>query len=235
MVALCTHTAHVLESLLIRHVIDTQRIAFARLLLSAADGDYAGLLLALKEMGLEVSIDDPEDAMSAMRYLLRGSAGEESTPRRMGSRDRDLSTSAAADPTESTTKQSAAGRRYPVNATPGSVLFLLRVVGCLRGMATTLQVEHSYLEAMRPYAVRALRAALRPAGGTLLRQQQALEVYTAPAPVGPLQVELQSLLEQLCADGLTLGMSVCVYHEGSLLANAWAGVRDGCRRFWAVC
>ena len=160
--------------------------------------------------------------MSAMRYLLRGSAGGADAPRRVGSRDRDLTTRTTADHGETATNQ-AAGRRYPVNATPGSVLFLLRVVGCLRGMATTLQVQHSYLEAMRPYAHRALRAALRPANGVLLRQQQASEVYVAPAPVGPMQVELQRLVEQLCAEGVTLGMSVCVYHEGSLLGNAWAG------------
>lgn len=235
-----------------KHVDETQRIAFARLLLSAADADYAGLLLALKEMGLEASIDQPDEAMRAIRYMLRGSQGA-NDPRplrrgggsRMGtgpggtggahslaSRAVNHSSSAAAS-RGGAPAYAARSSRYQVQATPGSVLFLLRVVACLRGMATTLGVGHSYLEAMRPYATRALRTALNPSGdgdgglggsgGSLQRQHQRAEVYAAPLGAGPLQEGVQALLAELCSSGATLGASVCVFHEGCLLVNAWAG------------
>ena len=65
----------------------------------------------------------------------------------------------------SLTHSEATGKRYPSQATPGSVLFLVRVVSCLRGIAVSLDVQHSYLEAMRPYAKQALRDALKQGGG----------------------------------------------------------------------
>ena len=40
-----------------KHVTDVQRVAFARLLLAAADADYAGLLLALREMVTAARLD----------------------------------------------------------------------------------------------------------------------------------------------------------------------------------
>ena len=227
-----------------KHVNEQQRVAFARLLLSAAEGDLSGLLLALKEMGLDASIDRPDEAMNAMRYMLRGSldAGSGGRARRGGGpasglASRTVARAPSAHPDEgaqgaasaSASASASAGQRYAVHATPGSVLFLLRVVACLRGMATTLGVGHSYLEAMRPYATKALRAALNPPGGGGPDgggggwQHQPASVFAAPVAVGPLQEGVQHLLGELVAKGATLGASVCVYHEGALLAHCCAG------------
>ena len=210
-----------------KHVDEQQRIAFARLLLSAAEGDLAGLLLALKEMGLDASIDRPEEAMSAIKYMLRGSLGTEpSGAQKRGGRTSGLATRARVNGSDGAAggARTSAGQRYSVHATPGSVLFLLRVVACLRGMATTLGVGHSYLDAMRPFATKALRAALNPgSGGDGCRQHQPIDVFSSPVAAGPLQDEVQALLGELCANGATLGASVCVFHEGALLTHAWAG------------
>ncbi|CAD7924084.1 unnamed protein product [Amoebophrya sp. A120] len=43
-------------------------------------------------------------------------------------------------------------------ASAGSVIFLLRVIACLRGIAVSLGIGHSYLKSMAPYAKAALRA-----------------------------------------------------------------------------
>ena len=77
MVERATSSLVLLDFGMTKRVSERQRIAFARLLLSAAEADYAGLLTSLREMGLEASIDNPDEAMGAMRYLLRGSMGAE--------------------------------------------------------------------------------------------------------------------------------------------------------------
>ena len=178
--------------------------------------------------GLDVAMDNPEEAMTAMRYMLRGSEGADPAPRavrRSREEHSTLASRARAADGASADDTPAPPTRHPVRATPGSVLFLLRVIACMRGMATTLSVPHSYLEEMRPYAAKALRAALCPDPNEEAhpRQHQRNDVCVAPVPSGRLQEHLMALLAQLTAEGTCLGLSVSVYHEGSLLANAWAG------------
>jgi aarF domain-containing kinase len=226
---------------LTKHVPRPMRIAFARLLISAAELDYAGLLMAINEMGLPVSIEDPADAMDTMRYLLRdagseapaspkrrssGGGGEGGSPVRDDGGDIDLTREVRAS---SSTHCAATGKRYPSLATPGSVLFLVRVISCLRGMAVTLDVQHSYLEAMRPYAKQALRdafAADRAAArdGVTAPQHQQLSTFVAPRAAPSLaQDRVVAAMVGAVAAGETLGVQACVYHEGRLLLNCAAG------------
>lgn len=49
-----------------------------------------------------------------------------------------------------------------------------------------------------------------------------------PIPVlGPLQMEIQSFLEELVSEGRERGIQVAAYHEGRLVVDAWAGCADG--------
>mmetsp|Transcript_121275 Transcript_121275/g.213821 ORF Transcript_121275/g.213821 Transcript_121275/m.213821 type:complete len:984 (-) Transcript_121275:57-3008(-) len=109
-------------------------------------------------------------------------------------------------------KSEATGKRYPVEATPGTVIFLLRVVSCLRGIAVSLGCQHSYLAAFAPYARQALRASLLAS--------------TSPAPIlparTPLEAELRKVASQLCSAGDALGLQVVVFRRGVLEAElAW--------------
>ena len=48
--------------------------------------------------------------------------------------------------------------RSPIDAWPDSFIFFDRVLGLLRGLTAALDVSHSYLDVMTPYARAALRA-----------------------------------------------------------------------------
>merc|ERR1712054_144976 len=92
------------------------------------------------------------------------------------------------------------GKRYPVEATPGTVIFLLRVVSCLRGIAVSLGCQHSYLKAFAPYARKALRASL----SSNFQPQQTV------APQNALEQALYRDARRLCQNGDALGLQVSV-------------------------
>eukprot|EP00854_Cymbomonas_tetramitiformis_P005596 gene5596-6782_t len=67
-----SHTPVLIDFGLTKEIPEKQRLAFARLLIAAADYDMTGVLGAMREMGLEnVSLDHPEDAMDAVHYMFR--------------------------------------------------------------------------------------------------------------------------------------------------------------------
>merc|ERR1712054_697986 len=104
------------------------------------------------------------------------------------------------------------GKRYPVEATPGTVIFLLRVVSCLRGIAVSLGCQHSYLKAFTPYARKALRASLSTP-----------EVPQAFVPETSLEAALFSVAQRLCDNGDALGLQVCVFRHGKKHAEVACG------------
>jgi|MDSY01.2.fsa_nt_gb predicted unusual protein kinase regulating ubiquinone biosynthesis (AarF/ABC1/UbiB family)/CubicO group peptidase (beta-lactamase class C family) len=120
------------------------------------------------------------------------------------------------DQDDSETYSLATGKRYPAEATPGTILFLLRVVGCLRGIAVQLGLEHSYLQAMKPYAERAVRAAL-------LEDQSKLCMQVQLPGASALQQRLHARMTELIASNTACGIQVCVIKRGKVLANLGSG------------
>ncbi|KAJ8612134.1 hypothetical protein CTAYLR_002441 [Chrysophaeum taylorii] len=108
---------------------------------------------------------------------------------------------------------SATGKMYPKLATPGTILFVLRVIGCLRGIATQLGVSQSYLRALRPHA----RAALER------DQQRRGAPVRVDRPLTPLRQRIAGKLHHLCDSGAACAIQLCAYVDGELVANESRG------------
>lgn len=279
-----TGTPVLLDFGLVKEVPKETRIAFCRLLVSAAQKDLTGLLQALGEMGVagHVSLRNPQEAMDAVHFAFRdavpttqqrhrGLQAKDTTNEEDEEEDSDdeepklreeaksldaypvvveapsepartnqqvanravtrqephpVSRVAAPDsgsnagPSERSTtgtnetlskKSSATGKRYPAEATPGTVLFLLRVVSCLRGIAVSLGCGHSYLRTMAPFAQRALRVDVSAGPRS-----------NPPAPRTELEATLQKKVQELCDRQMALGLQVVVLWRNKLEAQvAW--------------
>jgi len=101
------------------------------------------------------------------------------------------------------------GKMYASEATPGTILFVLRVVGCLRGIAVSLGASHSYLSAMRPAARQALIDATQSQTGPTSRRQD--------QPAAALSVV--EALRKLCEDGEARAITVCAYVDGTCVVD----------------
>eukprot|EP00746_Dinoflagellata_sp_MGD_P149183 gnl/MRDRNA2_/MRDRNA2_81254_c0_seq1.p1 gnl/MRDRNA2_/MRDRNA2_81254_c0~~gnl/MRDRNA2_/MRDRNA2_81254_c0_seq1.p1 ORF type:complete len:989 (+),score=202.81 gnl/MRDRNA2_/MRDRNA2_81254_c0_seq1:378-2969(+) len=266
----------------VKEVPEKIRIAFCRLLVSAAEQDFVGLLAAMRDMGLgeQVSLARPKEAMNFVRYAFRDATPTAEQQKRSSSipdefedEDWDLIEEEAAGAFRSGSqdgsiipskqqnsipviagdgKRPAQNQGYPqmhtdsndtdqnqayseglaeadqdvsmngtgetqrckddsVKPTPGTVLFLLRVVGCLRGIAVSVGVPHSYLKTMAPFARQALRAAC------------AAQSIPRAVPKNSTEAALIQKAVDLKEKGLLVGIQMCVFHGGQMVANVAVG------------
>jgi predicted unusual protein kinase regulating ubiquinone biosynthesis (AarF/ABC1/UbiB family) len=122
---------------LTKELPDGVRLGFARLVLAAAERDVAAILAALGGLGVRTRSKDPGDVLALMSLFfdtrdpaLRGSAYRERT--------------------------SEALNRSPLDAIPGDLVLLGRVVGLLRGVCASLGAPLSPMQMLKPWAERAL-------------------------------------------------------------------------------
>jgi len=127
-------------------------------------------------------------------------------------RGKDVKSSDASSVAAASRRSEVTGKRYPVEATPGTVIFLLRVVSCLRGIAVSLGCQHSYLKAFAPYARKALRASL-----------SSHQLLQPVAPQNSLEAALLAVAQRLCKSGDALGLQVCVFRHGKKEADIACG------------
>ena len=112
------------------------RLGFARLVIAASERDPVGILSAFAELGVKTKSDDPAGVLGLTQVFFdtrsasQGPAGVGATVQ--------------------------ATRRNPVEAIPGDLVLLGRVVGLLRGVCATLGTPLSPMQMLRPYAERAL-------------------------------------------------------------------------------
>lgn len=111
------------------------RLGFARLVLAVNDRNAAGIGEAFRELGVKTKSDDPGEVLSLMQLFFDA--------RPTGS-----------DPID----RNGALKRNPVEAIPGDLVLLGRVVGLLRGVCASLGTPLSPMQMLRPYAERALAA-----------------------------------------------------------------------------
>lgn len=252
---------------------DQRRLGFARLVLAAAEGDSYGLLRAFASMGIELNRADPTASMDLINFLFRSTVPREQTIAETADfRDRMLDHQARAadgsgaaggivlDPgsaAESAATEAAGGapgeeplRRPLVDSYPGYLIFFLRTLACLRGLATGLGVQHAYLPVLAAHARRALHDAC-PVGrraralvyvsqpgeraANARRAERAARAAGLQEAVSPLKARtdgwrgnklrrrLTQALEMLAANDLMVGMQVAVYHKGELVADVAAG------------
>ena len=111
----------------------SSRLGFARLVVAVGERDAAGISEAFRELGVRTKSDDPAELLSLMQLFF------DARPKRGGPIDRD-----------------GALKRNPVEAIPGDLVLLGRVVGLLRGVCASLGTPLSPMQMLRPYAERAL-------------------------------------------------------------------------------
>lgn len=123
----------------------SMRLAFAKLVVAAGDRDPSGILSAFRELGVRTKTDDPNQLVSLMSLFFEARpAGE----------DRQVAVA----------ESNAALSRNPIEAIPGDLVLLGRVVALLRGVCSSLGAPLSPMQMLRPYAERALAEDVSHAG-----------------------------------------------------------------------
>lgn len=123
------------------------RLAFARLVVAAGDRDPAGIIRAFRELGVRTKSDDPRELVTLMSLFFEARPLGEARETAIAERNAALS-------------------RNPVEAIPGDLVLMGRVVALLRGVCASLGAPLSPMQMLRPSAERALAAEQSIADGS---------------------------------------------------------------------
>lgn len=115
------------------------RLGFARLVVAASNRDGHAVVRAFRELGVKTKSEEPEDVLPMMQLFFDARPIDE-TRGGFGVRR-------------------GAIRANPVEAIPGDLVLLGRVIGLLRGVCASLGTPLSPMQMLRPYAERALEEA----------------------------------------------------------------------------
>ncbi|MBA4180967.1 MAG: hypothetical protein C0506_10300 [Anaerolinea sp.] len=118
---------------LTKELPDAARLGFARLVVAVAERNTGGIAEAFRELGVRTRSDDPAAILPLMQLFF------DARPAGVTRLDR-----------------GGALQRNPVEAIPGDLVLLGRVVGLLRGVCASLGTPLSPMEMLRPFAERAL-------------------------------------------------------------------------------
>ncbi len=130
--------AALLDFGLTKELPEQMRIGFARLVVASGNRDPEAIQAAFGELGVKTRSDDPGEVVRLMRLFFEARPpGEEWVT--IGA-------------------QRGALARNPVEAIPGDLVLLGRVVGLLRGVCASLGAPLSPMQMLRPFAERALAA-----------------------------------------------------------------------------
>ena len=123
---------------LTKELPEAARLGFARLVVAAADHNPAGIVAAFKDLGVKTKSDDAAGVLAITRLFFdaREGRGQEGTA--------------------GIVRRQQTTRANPVEAIPGDLVLLGRVVGLLRGVCASLGAPLSPMEMLRPYAEAAL-------------------------------------------------------------------------------
>lgn len=111
------------------------RLAFARLVVAAADRNVIALMEAFEGLGVRTRGTANPHGLLALSDLFFGARPER---------------------TEMAGKRTAALEQTPIEAIPGDLVLLGRVVGLLRGVSTSLGAPLTPMQMLRPFAERVL-------------------------------------------------------------------------------
>ena len=132
--------AGLLDFGLTKELPSAARLGFARLVIAIGDRDSRGVLAAFRELGVKTRSESPEDVFPLLAVLF--------DPRPLD-----------VDPARQTEQHRQTMRANPVEAIPGDLVLLGRVIGLLRGVCASLGAPLSPMEMLRPFAEQALAAA----------------------------------------------------------------------------
>jgi len=129
-------TAALLDFGLVKELPDSARLGFAKLVVATADRNPTAIFEAFGELGVKMKTEDPEHALALMRLLF------DTRPIEGGRRELGA--------------QRSAIRANPIEAIPGDLVLLGRVIGLLRGVCASLGTPLSPMQMLKPYAEQAL-------------------------------------------------------------------------------
>lgn len=122
---------------LTKELPEQMRLGFAHLVVASGNRDPAGILHAFRQLGVKSRSDDPRELVSLMSLFFDAR-------------------NARGDGTITMADRNDALNRNPIEAIPGDLVLLGRVIGLLRGVCTALGTPLSPMQMLRPYAERAL-------------------------------------------------------------------------------
>ncbi len=124
--------AALLDFGLTKELPDRSRLGFAHLVLAASARDPGAIVAAFAELGVKTKTDEPESLLQLMQLFFDA--------RPTGEGPRGIA------------RRGAATRANPVEAIPGDLVLLGRVIGLLRGVCASLGTPLSPMQMLRPYA-----------------------------------------------------------------------------------
>jgi aarF domain-containing kinase len=188
---------------------DDRRLAFAAFVFAAFERDFVGMLEAFRLIGIKLNREDPMTDLSNIRFLFRDTAPPEDA------REVFKDQSKKWKEQREKFRKANPGRKSPVDAFPGDLLFFMRVTNLMHGLGARFQVRTPYLAIMAPFARQAL----------LERYPPLSSVIYASSLLSPLEQSIRELLTSFHERGQLVGCQVCVYHEGRKVVDIASGTR----------
>lgn len=135
---------------LTKHLTSLERLGLSRMLISASEVDYSGLLSSLEEIGLKLNIDEPEASMDVVRFLFR--RGEARDDAIQTNKEKRKEWEKAEEERKQQQKKSGTKQRRLLEAFPSCLILFGRVLNLLRGVSTGMGAKENYLEGLTPFA-----------------------------------------------------------------------------------
>lgn len=216
------------------------RLGFARLILAAIDNDSYSLIQALGDVGVKLNRADPVASLDIIKFLFRTTTSREQSQQDQAAMKKRLEE--RGDEIEKNERETQVqdafegsyknhGRdsdkkrpresRSPIDSFPGDLVFFFRSLGMLRGLATTLNVQHSYLETLRPFAEHTLIASCPE--NECLKECVYKPIFSRGRRGATAVKVLQKIFEKLREAGMMIGMQVAVYKNGKQALSMAAG------------
>ncbi len=200
---------YLLDFGLTKRLDPSERRGLSKMLVSAADFDFTGLLSSLEEIGLKILVDAPEDSMKIVRFLFRPTAPSDEARKESEANRKEWE-----DRQKNAKKDKSKAMppvRKIVEAFPGCLILFGRVLNLLRGLSSKLSAKEDYLALMAPFA----RESLKSEFGKIPPP-----VYS-PGPQTRLQTRLIETVQELGDD--VLGIQIVVMQNDVELANLARG------------
>lgn len=216
------------------------KLGFSRLVLAAVDNDSFSLLQSFADMGIRLNRADPAASMELIKFMFRTTVPRDQTVeesqrfRRRMLQHRDNSrlekTSIIAVDCRSDSERAqddSVYKRPLIDAYPGHLVFFMRSLALLRGIAGMLDVRHAYLPVLRSYAARALHDACPEEERCRSVVYEPNEENRSPTlfyrRARKVQSRLEKVLTLLADHDLLIGCQVAVYHRDELIVDTAAG------------
>eukprot|EP00127_Corallochytrium_limacisporum_P001242 Clim_evm12s47 gene=Clim_evmTU12s47 len=192
---------------LCKELSSDKRLAFARMIQSASDMDYGGLMASFEEMGLRLNREDPTYDMEQIRYITRDTQPPAIVKKEMA---------AFKKLKQERQKQQPLRKRNPIDAWPGELVFFFRVIMLLRGLCSGLHIRLPYLRVMSPYAKLAMVRKWK-------EEFHAKQVVTNHSVNGALGSTLASLMRREYFKNMLTGFQVYAFKDGEPIVSLSSG------------